>query len=98
MNLTPGDSASLVEEVNAVIGNQNAVQVCVCPPFTSLPVVSEKVEQSEVLLGAQNMHDQPSGAYTGEVSAEMLRSLYVCLLYTSPSPRDKRQSRMPSSA
>ena len=46
-------------------------------PFTSLPVVSEKVEQSEVLLGAQNMHDQPSGAYTGEVSAEMLRSLYV---------------------
>ena len=31
MNLTPGDSASLVEEVNAVVGNQNAVQVCVCP-------------------------------------------------------------------
>ena len=77
MNLTPDDSASLVEEVNAVVGKQNAVQVCVCPPFTSLPVVSEKVEQSEVLLGAQNMHAQQSGAYTGEVSAEMLRSLYV---------------------
>jgi len=87
MNLTPGDSASLVEEVNAVIGNQNAVQVCVCPPFTSLPVVSEKVEQSEVLLGAQNMHDQPSGAYTGEVSAEMLRSLYVSHVILGHSER-----------
>ena len=87
MNLTPSDSASLVEEVNAVVGSQNAVQVCVCSPFTSLPVVSEKVEQSEVLLGAQNMHDQPSGAYTGEVSAEMLRSLYVSHVILGHSER-----------
>ena len=44
MNLTPDDSAALVEEINAVVGTQTSVQVCVCPPFTSLPVVSEKVE------------------------------------------------------
>ena len=87
MNLTPCDSASLVEEVNAVVGNQNTVQVCVCPPFTSLPAVSEKVEQSEVLLGAQNMHEQPSGAFTGEVSAEMLRSLYVSHVILGHSER-----------
>ena len=68
MNLTPDESTSLVEEINAVAGNQTSVQVCVCPPFTSLPVVSDKVEQTEVLLGAQNMHAQPSGAYTGEIS------------------------------
>ena len=87
MNLTPSDSSSLVEEINAVVGNQNTVQVCVCPPFTSLPIVSEKVEQSEVLLGAQNMHDQPSGAYTGEVSAEMLRALYVSHVILGHSER-----------
>ena len=87
MNLTPSDSASLAEEVSSVVGNQNTVHVCVCPPFTSLPVVSEKVEQSEVLLGAQNMHDQPSGAYTGEVSAEMLRSLYVSHVILGHSER-----------
>ncbi len=87
MNLTPDDSASLVDEVNAVVGDQTTVQVCVCPPFTSLPIVSEKVEQSEVLLGAQNMHEQPSGAYTGEVSAEMLRSLYVSHVILGHSER-----------
>ena len=80
-------TASLVEEVNAVVGNQNTVQVCVCPPFTSLPAVSEMVEQSEVLLGAQNMHEQPSGAFTGEVSAEMLRSLYVSHVILGHSER-----------
>ena len=87
MNLTPDDSASLVDEVNAVVGVQTTVQVCVCPPFTSLPIVSEKVEQSEVLLGAQNMHEQPSGAYTGEISAEMLRSLYVSHVILGHSER-----------
>lgn len=87
MNLTPDDSSSLVEEINAVVGNQTGVQVCVCPPFTSIPVVSDKVEQTEVLLGAQNMHDQASGAYTGEISAEMLRSLYVSHVILGHSER-----------
>ena len=36
MNLTPDDSAALVEEINAVVGTQTSVQVCVCPPFISL--------------------------------------------------------------
>ncbi|MEK9772548.1 MAG: triose-phosphate isomerase [Opitutae bacterium] len=87
MNLTPDESSSLVEEINAVVGNQTSVQVCVCPPFTSLPLVSDKVEQSEVLLGAQNMHAQSSGAYTGEISAEMLRSLYVSHVILGHSER-----------
>lgn len=87
MNLTPDESVSLVDEINAVVGIQTNVQVCVCPPFTSIPVVSTKVEQSEVLLGAQNMHAEPSGAYTGEVSAEMLRSLYVSHVILGHSER-----------
>jgi triosephosphate isomerase len=87
MNLTPDDSASLVDEINAVVGNQSNVQVCVCPPYTSLPVVSDKVEHTEVLLGAQNVHAQSSGAYTGEISAEMLRSLYVSHVILGHSER-----------
>ena len=87
MNLTPDDSSSLVDEVNAVVGVQTTVQVCVCPPFTSLPVVSEKLEQSEVLLGAQNMHAESSGAFTGEISAEMLRSIYVSYIILGHSER-----------
>ncbi len=87
MNLTPDESVSLVEEINAVVGMQTTVQVCVCPPFTSLPVVSELVEQTEVLLGAQNVSAEPSGAYTGEVSCEMLRSLYVSHVILGHSER-----------
>ncbi len=87
MNLTPDESVSLVDEVNSVVGIQTGVQVCVCPPFTSIPAVSAKVEQSEVLLGAQNMHSESSGAYTGEVSAEMLRSLYVSHVILGHSER-----------
>ena len=87
MNLTPYESAALVDEVNSLTGSQTSVQVCVCPPFTSLPVVSSKVEQSEVHLGAQNMHAEPSGAFTGEVSAEMLRSLYVSHVILGHSER-----------
>ena len=87
LNLTPDDSAALVEEINAVVGTQTSVQVCVCPPFTSLPVVSEKVEQTEVHLGAQDMHAEASGAYTGEISAEMLRSLYVSHVILGHSER-----------
>ena len=87
MNLTQDESSSLIGEINAVVGMQTGVQVCVCPPYTSLQVVSDKVEQTEVLLGAQNMHAESSGAYTGEISAEMLRSLYVSHVILGHSER-----------
>ena len=77
MNVTATDTVDLIEEIKLSVGSQSTVQVCVCPSFTSLAKASELVEQSEVLLGAQNMNSEPSGAYTGEVSAEMLRDLYV---------------------
>ncbi len=63
------------------------MQVCVCPPFTSLAKASELVDQSEVLLGAQNMCPHPAGAYTGEISAEMLRDLYVSFVILGHSER-----------
>ena len=44
-------------------------------------------EQSEVLLGAQNMHAESSGAFTGEISAEMLRSIYVSYIILGHSER-----------
>ena len=69
MNVTATDTVDLIEEIKLSVGSQSTVQVCVCPSFTSLAKASELVEQSEVLLGAQNMNSEPSGAYTGEVSA-----------------------------
>ena len=52
-------------------------EVVVCPPFTSLKTAVEHCAQSRVGVAAQNMHDQPDGAFTGEVSAPMLVELGV---------------------
>ena len=77
MNTTASETDDLISEINSLVGQQTQVQVCICPPFTSLQKGSSLVEQTEVLLGAQNMSAEPSGAFTGEISAEMLRDLYV---------------------
>ena len=77
MNKTATEAVDLIEEVKSLVGNQSSVQVCVCPSFTSLAKASELVEESQLLLGAQDMNAEPSGAFTGEISAEMLRDLYV---------------------
>ncbi len=87
MNKTSFEAEDLIGEINASVGNQTTVQVCVCPSFTALAKVSELVEQTEVFLGAQNMSAEPSGAYTGEISAEMLRDLYVGFVILGHSER-----------
>ncbi len=68
---------ALVSGLDAVSG----VDKVVCPPFISLPAVSEALRGSTVKLGAQNMHHLEKGAYTGEVSPSMLSEIcqYVIL-------------------
>jgi triosephosphate isomerase len=87
MNKTTSESVDLINEIKASVGGQTSVQVCVCPPFTSLSQASESVEQSALLLGAQDMNAAQSGAYTGEISAEMLRDLYVTFVILGHSER-----------
>jgi triosephosphate isomerase len=87
MNKTAAEGAVLVREVVAAIGPQTEVDVVVCPPFTALESVSRAVEGSAIKLGAQNMHPQPSGAFTGEVSAEMLRGLFASYVILGHSER-----------
>ena len=87
MNTTASETDDLISEINSLVGQQTQVQVCICPPFTSLQKGSSLVEQTEVLLGAQNMSAEPSGALTGEISAEMLRDLYVNFVILGHSER-----------
>jgi triosephosphate isomerase len=48
--------------------------VIICPPFTSLSQAGDLLKGSSIMLGAQNMHEEESGAFTGEVSASMIKS------------------------
>jgi len=49
-------------------------EVIICPPFTSLAEAGNLLKGSSIMLGAQNMHEEESGAFTGEISASMIKS------------------------
>ncbi len=87
MNKAPADSAALASEIATFVGKDESVDVVVCPTFTSLDRVSQAIEGSAVKLGAQNFYPKASGAYTGEISAEMLRSLFAKYVILGHSER-----------
>ena len=73
---------SLVEFITGGISVGSSVDVVVCPPSIYIPLVSEMLQGSDVGIGAQNMSEHCDGAYTGELSSEMLsdyRCQYVIL-------------------
>ncbi len=72
MYQTTPDAVALVKGLKGLLGQREGVEVVVCPPFTALPVVAEALKDSWIGLGAQNMHWEKEGAYTGEVSPVML--------------------------
>ncbi len=73
LNMGPAAGRELAEGVSGLLrGRELKGDVLVCPPYVSLPAVAEVAQGDPVLLGAQNCADQAGGAYTGEVSAEML--------------------------
>jgi triosephosphate isomerase len=82
MNLDLHQSQKLVSEIINGLGKDNRAYVIICPPFTSLSEVSSLLKGTQIKLGAQNMHFEESGAFTGEISANMLKSVgceYVIL-------------------
>lgn len=87
MNKTGPDGVALVQEIVAAIGKQTDVDVVVCPPFTSLESAGKALEGSNIRLGAQNVHPEASGAYTGEISVGMLRSLFCSFVILGHSER-----------
>ena len=87
MNKTPADGVALATDIVTAIGKQSDVDVVVCPPFTALESVGKALEGSNVKLGAQNMHFEASGAFTGEISAQMLRAIFATHVILGHSER-----------
>ena len=82
MNKTIDESISFIKEFKKLIKNNKNIDVAICPPFTSLQAVFNELKGSNIQLGAQNMHFDDAGAYTGEVSPIMLKEIgceYVIL-------------------
>jgi triosephosphate isomerase len=87
MNKTSADAQTLAKEIVAEVGKVIDVEIVVCPPFTALETVGKVVDGSNVKLGAQNMHPEASGAYTGEISAPMLRAIFATHVILGHSER-----------
>ena len=83
MNNDLAGSVELISGIKAIMAEKpENVDVIIAPPFTSLETASELIKGTEIKLSAQNMNANASGAFTGEISADMLKSVgceYVIL-------------------
>ncbi|MFV2073156.1 MAG: triose-phosphate isomerase [Thermoanaerobaculales bacterium] len=86
MNKGPADTASFLEELLA-IERPAGVDVVICPPYVSLPVAAMVLAGSEIGLGAQNVHWEADGAFTGEIAGPMLSELGTTWVIVGHSER-----------
>ena len=88
MNMTQAESAEFVHSLLLDIGDIREVEVVIIPPFTAIAKVTEALGKAQnIKVAAQNMHWERSGAFTGEISAAMLRDLFVRYVVLGHSER-----------
>jgi len=87
MYKTVEESVAFAKRLKTELPRLDGVDVAVCPPFTSLAPVSEILSGSPIQLGAQDLHWEVEGAFTGEVSAKMLKSVGCALVIIGHSER-----------
>ena len=76
MNMTPSQAKALIEEMKPLVAGADC-EVVLCVPFVDIPAAIEAAKGSNIKIGAENVHFKASGAYTGEISADMLKELGV---------------------
>ncbi|WP_321301615.1 triose-phosphate isomerase [uncultured Sphaerochaeta sp.] len=86
MNMTPSEGAAFAKELAKAVEGTNT-KVMVAPPYVTIPAVLEILKGSEIIVAAQNMSDNLKGAFTGEVSATMLKDLGVTNVILGHSER-----------
>ncbi len=86
MNMGPQEGAAFVKELAEAVKDASA-RIVVAPPYVTLQNVVEAAKGTNIEVAAQNMSDNLSGAYTGEVSAEMLKEVGVKLVILGHSER-----------
>ncbi len=87
MNGTIAETQELLNSLVSGHKHKDNCQVVVCPPFTSLETAGKILKDSEIALGAQELSEHKNGAYTGEVSAEMLLTVGVSFVIIGHSER-----------
>ena len=87
LNKTAHEAIALIAELKREVIDSEGVDIVVCPPFTALESTSDAIIDTNIALGAQNIYWSDSGAFTGEVSAPMLKDLGVRYVIIGHSER-----------
>ena len=88
MNMTQGEAAAFVSTFLLEVSESREVEIVIVPPFTAIGAVNAALENAQhVKVGAQNMHWERAGAFTGEISPAMLRDLFVRYVVLGHSER-----------
>ncbi len=88
MNQTVADAATYLDNFLIEVTDENSIDIVIVPPFTALAYVSERLSKVQnVKSGAQNMHWEKGGAFTGEISASMIRELFARYVVLGHSER-----------
>ena len=87
MNLSPAQGAAVAREVRSLGRAEGGARIAVCPAYPALAAVREALGDCAILLGAQNLHPESAGAFTGEVSGGMLVSAGCSIVIVGHSER-----------
>ncbi len=87
MHLVRSEAVSLADALKKTLRDVTDVEIVIAPAFTSLSAVAEVIERSNILLAAQDVHWESSGAYTGEISPAMLKDVGCTYVIVGHSER-----------
>ena len=86
MNMTPSQTTALIEEMKPLVAGADC-EVVLCVPFVDIAAAIEAAKGSNIKIGAENVHFKASGAFTGEISADMLKETGVEYVVVGHSER-----------
>ena len=87
MNKTPAEAKAFIDEMKPVIAKAKWCEVVLCVPFVDIPIAARILRDTRVAIGAQNLNQSESGAFTGEVSGAMLKNAGVKYVIVGHSER-----------
>ena len=87
MNFTPAEAVAFINEIKPMVAGKDNCDIIFCAPYVTIAAAMEAAKGSNIVIGAENVHFAPKGAYTGEVSAEMLKAIGVDTVIIGHSER-----------
>ena len=87
MNMTPNGAKALIAEMKPLVAGKDNCDIVFCAPYVTISAAMKAAEGSNIKIGAENVHFEDHGAFTGEVSAKMLKEIGVEYVLVGHSER-----------